>query len=335
MIPSAIILTDNELDEFFPTINRRKLHHLLPDLKHIDPLKASQNEFVDFVMGTRPELMITGWKCPTLPEDKLPELKSFLKYICHTGGSVRKLISKRFIESGIIVSNWGPTVSPNVAEGALLLILAALRRTSYWSIQMHCHGGWKDNNLKTETLLGRKVGIHGFGAITRELIGLLKPFKCDISVYSDWGTETMLAKYGAKRAATLEQLFSEADIIVDLAAATPANCHIVNEKLLRSIRPGGCFVNIGRGMVVDEEALGKVALEGQIQIALDVYEVEPLPTNSPLRGLDNVTIMPHLGGPTVDFRRNCGAYALENVNRYLKQEPLESVVNGEIYDRTT
>jgi phosphoglycerate dehydrogenase-like enzyme len=335
MIPSAIILTDNELEEFFPDGNREKLHQLLPELRYLDPLQASNDEFIDFVMGNRPELMITGWKCPNLPDELLPAMKSFLKYICHTGGSVRKLLSKKFIESGIIVSNWGSTVSPNVAEGALLLIMTALRRTSYWSIQMHCHGGWKDNNLKTETLLGRKVGIHGFGVISRELIGLLKPFNCDISVFSEWGTEKMLAEYGASRAVTLEQLFSESDIIVDLAAATPANYHIVNEKLLRTIRPGGVFVNIGRGMVVDEDALARVAAEGQIQVALDVYEVEPLPANSPLRGLNNVTLMPHLGGPTVDFRRNCGAYALSNVNRYLKHEPIESIVSGEIYDRTT
>lgn len=101
------------------------------------------------------------------------------------------------------------------------------------------------------------------------------------------------------------------------------------------MKPDSCFVNIGRGAVVDERALETIAKEKLIQIALDVYEVEPLPKDSPLRGLENVTLMPHLGGPTVDYRKECGRFALENIKRYLNHNPIESLVSEAIYDRST
>ncbi len=86
---------------------------------------------------------------------------------------------------------------------------------------------------------------------------------------------------------------------------------------------------------MDEAALARVAAEGHIEVALDVYEVEPLPTDSPLRGLPNVTLLPHLGGPTKDRRRDSGALCCNNLQRYLAGRPLEAEITLDIYDRTT
>jgi phosphoglycerate dehydrogenase-like enzyme len=86
---------------------------------------------------------------------------------------------------------------------------------------------------------------------------------------------------------------------------------------------------------VDEAALAQVAKDGKIQIALDVFEVEPLPKDSPLRGLPNVTLLPHLGGPTRDRRRDSGRLALNNLRAFLNGQPLEAVVSLDVYDRST
>jgi phosphoglycerate dehydrogenase-like enzyme len=110
---------------------------------------------------------------------------------------------------------------------------------------------------------------------------------------------------------------------------------MVTERLLRLIRPGGVFVNVGRGAVVDEEALLRVAREGQIQIALDVYGTEPLPATSGLRGLPNVILLPHLAGPTTDRRRDAGAFGLRNLRAYAADEEIESVITPEIFDHST
>ena len=97
------------------------------------------------------------------------------------------------------------------------------------------------------------------------------------------------------------------------------------------------FVNTGRAALVNEEALIKVAKTGRIQIALDVYHAEPLPPDSPLRGLDNVFLTPHIGGPTPDMRKHSGYQALNNIEAFLagKQSDLKSVVTVKEYDRMT
>jgi phosphoglycerate dehydrogenase-like enzyme len=130
-------------------------------------------------------------------------------------------------------------------------------------------------------------------------------------------------------------LFATSEIVVELAAATPETYNLVKEAHLRLIPEGGVFVNVGRGCVVDEAGLLRVAREGNLQIALDVFETEPLPVDSPFRGLPNVTLLPHLGGPTRDRRRDAGALALKNLRAYLRGEPQEAVVTLEVYDRSS
>jgi phosphoglycerate dehydrogenase-like enzyme len=145
----------------------------------------------------------------------------------------------------------------------------------------------------------------------------------------------LFADAGVERIHSLEELFSTSDVVIELAALIPENQHIITEELLRRIPEGGVFVNIGRGALVDEAGLVKVAREGKIQIALDVFEKEPLPADSPLRGLPNVCLLPHLGGPTHDRRRDSGALALKNLEAYLRGTPMEAVVSLEVYDRST
>jgi phosphoglycerate dehydrogenase-like enzyme len=177
--------------------------------------------------------------------------------------------------------------------------------------------------------------LHGFGSIAQSLVPMLRPFTQDIRAYSPHVPDALFAQYGVRRVTTLEELFAGSDVVVELAAATPANYHVVTESLLRAMPEGGVFVNVARGSVVDEAALVRVAREGRLQIALDVFETEPLPPDSPLRGLPNVTLLPHLGGPTRDRRRDSGALALRNIRAWLRGEPLEAVVTLEVYDRAT
>jgi phosphoglycerate dehydrogenase-like enzyme len=258
-----------------------------------------------------------------------------LRYLCHFSGTVRKLLPRVFVEKGLIATNWGNSISRVVAECGLLLTLAALRRVSSWSIDMHLNGAWKTPDVYVESLFGRRVGLHGFGNISQHLARLLKPFGVPMATYSPSVPDDVLESFGVTRVDTLEALFSENNVIIELAAYKPENVGLVSEELLRMIPDGGTFVNIGRGAVVDEDALLRIAREGRLQIALDVYGIEPLPVDSGFRGLPNVTLLPHLGGPTIDRRQDAGAHGVDNIERYLKGEPLESVVSLSVYDRST
>lgn len=201
---------------------------------------------------------------------------------------------------------------------------------------MRTEGRWKQGrHPDTLSLFGRRVGLHGLGAISRELVRLLEPFDLQVSAYSPSVPDETYAQLNVRRADTLEDLFSTSDVLVELAPGKPENHHLVGDDLLNRLPEQAVFVNVGRGMVVDEEALVRASRERGLHIALDVYETEPLPVDSPLRSLDNITILPHLGGPTPDRRRDCGELALQNLENYVSDKPLINLIDLNTYDRAT
>jgi len=329
-------LNDFEKADFFPPDLWSRLHRMPFQFNDLALPLTNCRQLPDYLHDAGAEVLVSCWATPPLPEDLPVGGSGQLRYVCHLAGSVKSLVPRSLIERGLKVTNWGGSVSRTVSECALLLILASLRRASAWTIAMHQNGAWKDKYaVVTESLFGRTVGLHGFGAIARELVPLLRPFGVNILAHSPSVSAETFARYCVRKFATLEEIFSESDIVVELAPATPQTYRVVDETMLRLIRPGGVFVNVGRGSVVDEDALARVAAEGEIQVGLDVYDVEPLPAESPLRRLPNVMLLPHLGGPTKDRRRDCGKFGVDNLDRYLNGEPLESEVTLDIYDRAT
>ena len=93
------------------------------------------------------------------------------------------------------------------------------------------------------------------------------------------------------------------------------------------LRDGAVLINTARGDVIDEEARAREAATGRIRAMLDVYEEEPLRMDSPLRGMENVILMPHKGGPTQDKRRDAGRIVLEDIARFQKGEPLQNEIS--------
>ncbi|GHB97839.1 hydroxyacid dehydrogenase [Cerasicoccus arenae] len=330
-----VVLNEWEKEDFLPPPLWSRLEKIFPQLQYHTPDEIAKKGWARVFSEVKPSILITGWRAPPLPPEVGLARESGLKYLCHLPGSVRKLVPRLWIENGLIVSNWGRSISHVVAECGLMMIISGLRRAGYWNYAMHRNGAWKTDALDTQSLFGRRVGIHGFGAISRCLVKLMEPFGVEVSTYSPSVSDEGLAEYGVQRSNSLEELFSENHIIVELAALTPEAEGIVGERLLRMIPEGGLFVNIGRGAVVDEDALIRTCAEGKIHAALDVYCTEPLPADSPLRKMENVLLLPHLGGPTVDQRQTAGAYGLANIERYLSGNPLESVVTLDIYDRAT
>ena len=334
-VRALVALSDAEIAEFFPGPMWTELEQLLPNLRRVQlPLK-DPNEWARLWSKSPAEILISAWQTPPLNGPIQPQELQSLRYVCYLAGSVRRLVPRDLVANGLLVTNWGNSIAATVAECTLMLILMALRRASHWAIAMHREGAWKDCMTTTQSLIGRRVGLHGFGGISQSLVPMLRPFTDKIQTYSPRVPEEMLAALGVSRVDSLEALFSSSEIVVELAAATPENHHVVQESHLRMIPEGGVFVNVGRGCVVDEAALARVAREGKLQIALDVFEQEPLPVHSPLRGLPNVTLLPHLGGPTRDRRRDSGALALKNLRAFLRGEPQEAVVTLDVYDRST
>jgi phosphoglycerate dehydrogenase-like enzyme len=327
-------MSDSERELFFPGFSE----DLIPfqSLEAFTPKPGELAEWEQVLRTYSPTIIVSSWSTPMIPESHINRADSELRYVCHTGGTVRKLVSRSLLERGILVTNWGSLASMPVAEHALLLMLAALRKLGAWRplIDMPT---WSNNSkrLKTRSLHGQRVGIHGFGKIARELLVLLRPFEVSFSAYSANVPPQLMRKENVKPCSSLEELFSSSDILVECEALTPETAQSVTKQVLELLPQDAIFVNIGRAQVVDEAALIRLATKGRIQLALDVFAQEPLPPDSPLLSIPNAILSPHIAGPTLDVYPRCGMHALENVRAYLAGEPVDSIITLEIYDRST
>jgi phosphoglycerate dehydrogenase-like enzyme len=297
----------------------------------------SQDHWVNYLEETQPTVLVSCWSTPPLPPSLLEKDSFPLRYVCHTTGTVKSKVPREFLTKGGLVTNWGNVISHNVAEHALLLILASLRNINSWRKQVVApYDGYGNAfKLKTASLRGKKVGIHGIGNVAGELIKLLQPFDVECRSFSQGVPSSYIREKGCIPCASLEELFRESEVVVECEALTPQSTGSVREEHFRLMPEGSVFVNVGRGAVVDEKALARVAAEGHIQVALDVFEREPLLPDSPLLTIENAVLSPHIAGPTNDWFHRCGDYAMENVDRYLAGQSLNGLVTLEIYDRTT
>jgi len=328
---TIIAIGPHELDLFFrgPSSGPERLTSLLPGATFFIPDRANEG-WGDFLRSARPNILVTAWSTPLVPAD-LPDLQ----YVCHVCGSVKKTVPRELIERGVIVTNWGDSVSEGLAEAALLLALSALRRSHYFSDQMHIKRGWQMYPAGTKTLFESRVGIHGFGASARRLVALLRPFRVQVSAFSQNVPDEMFQSLGVRRSASLDELFSTSDVLFEMEALIPETTGVVTERLLRLLPQDATFVNVARGALVDEDAATRLAAEGKIRLALDVYAEEPLPADSPLRDLKEVVLFPHVASPTDDRLHRCGDFALENLARFMRGEPLAARVSLDVFDRST
>lgn len=326
-----IALTEEELRRFFPPDLRKELSRIGYEIREREP---TADGWEKFLLDFQPEVVMGAWILPPIPLSCLFSNGGSVKYLCYITGTVRRKVTREMVAEGLLVTNWGDVIGKYVAEYTLMLILCALRRTMRYGIDLKIHSKWREKRTENRSLFNLRVGLHGFGSIARALVPLLKPFNVEISAHTGVPHE-MLEKYEVKRVATEEELFSNSDVLVELKPLTGKTEKTVTEDLLRLLPKDACFVNVGRGLVVDEEALCRVAREERIQVALDVYAVEPLPMESPLRELPNVTLLPHMGGATVDRDRACGESALGNLQNYFNNRPLAHSVAMDNYDRAT
>lgn len=281
-----------------------------------------------------PDVLVTSWSTPPLRIEWLRRPRA-LRYICHTTGSVRKLVPRIYVEEGGLVTNWGTLAAKTVAEHALLLILASLRRLPEWQGVISGERRWQPSPIITRTLYGKRVGLHGFGNVARALVALLRPFGANIAAFSYGVPEEHFVQHEVARCDSLETLFEQSEILVECEALNRFTTGIVTRHLLELLPEGALFVNVGRGAVVDERALGELAGQGRLHVGLDVYSQDPIHPESLLHAVEDAVLSPHLAGPTTDQFPLCGKLVEKNLRAFLSGEAVEAMVTLEMYDRAT
>ncbi len=278
------------------------------------------------------DVCICGWGSSSFNEVAL-RYADRLKIIAHTGGSASHLITKELFEKGIKVVSGNWFFAQSLAEGTLAYMLSSLRSIPYYNNEVQ-EGRWRNDDFYNEGILDQTIGLIGFGMTAQILVSMLKPFHVKIKVYSEHKTDDIYKEYGVERA-SLEEIITTCKIISIHMAQREDTYHIINRELLKKIPDGSILINTSRGSLIDEEALADELSTGRFKTALDVYEIEPLPKESRLRGLHNVILIPHMGGPTIDRRRSCTNGILDDIERFYKGDKLIYELNMEYIDRMT
>lgn len=278
------------------------------------------------------DVLFTGWNTARVDADVL-KAANCLKIHAHTGGSVASYVSREEYERGIIVLSGNDVFAQSVAEGCLCYTLMALRRT-YDYMDSIRNGGWRPEHDFMEGMIGKRVGIVGYGAIATYYTQLIQWFQPELLICSEFITEAELETANARKA-SLEEIFETCDIISLHAALNEDTRGMITGDLLKRIKPGALFVNTARAGLVEEEAFYEELATGRFRAALDVYHQEPIPADHILRKLDNVMMMPHVAGPTFDMREKVVLRLLEDIKAIGNHQPYRCGIPYEYAMRMT
>lgn len=228
------------------------------------------------------------------------------------------------LPAGIAVSAAGPGLAPAVSEHAVALLLS-LGRGLPDAARNQGERRW-DSAAKgrLSSLYGKTAAIVGFGSIGSEIARRLRGFGTRILAVSRRGLAGPLADE-AFPVHRLDQALGTADAVIVALPLTAETRNLFDEGRFGQCRPGGLFVNVGRGAVVDHAALRAALASGQLAGAgLDVTDPEPLPADDPLWAMDNVIITPHCAGG--GGYEALADFVADNVSRFLKGEPPLSLI---------
>lgn len=309
------ILVLNTLDEStFHTFFPEDVQERLTQLGSVCYWKGSWNSDELKACIRDVDVMITSWGAKAF-DKSFYEAANKLKIIAHTGGSVADLVNEEMEkQDDLILLSGNKYYAESVAQATICYMLLGQRKLYQTLKETERTGWWRpDYNAG---LRGKTVGLLSFGMIAKDVARMLQVFDCKVKVYSSHTiSEEEKNKYHFE-VCSLEELFGTCDIISIHSGLTEKTYHMVDEHLLSMMKEDALIVNTSRGAVIDEAALEKYAAEGKLRAVLDVFEVEPLPMDSKLRGLDNVVIVPHSGGPTIDVRRLVTMGLIDDIERY-------------------
>ena len=226
-------------------------------------------------------------------------------------------------ELGIKVARTTGSNAVPVAEFTIGLMIGALRHVAHGHHRLQ-NGEWRNwSNSSPLMLSGKTVGIVGFGAIGKKVARLLTGFGCDVLYNKTTRLGTDEEQRLGVRFAEPDQLRAESDVVSLHCPLTEATAGMIDRDAFRRMKPTAVLINVARGGVVVEPDLVRALEEGDIHsAAVDVFEIEPLPADSPLIGVPNLTLTPHLAAMAADNFAPTVNRMFENIRRVAQGESL-------------
>jgi phosphoglycerate dehydrogenase-like enzyme len=264
-----------------------------------------------------------------------------LRWIHSTAAAVHQLLIPEILNSRIILTNASSVHGPVVAEHVLALMFALAKRlpTAFGMQQRH---EWGQEQMTHEQpplreLRDATVGIVGVGSIGGEVARVASTMgmrvigvRANPMKGVDWvpANDPLRAQHRVYGPKDIDRMLSGADFVVISAPVTSSTTHLIGARALAAMKPDAYVINVARGALIDQRALIEALRERKIGgAALDVFEHEPLPADSPLWDLDNVLITPHQGGISHRLWERQFQLFSQNLRRFQMGAPLIGLVD--------
>jgi phosphoglycerate dehydrogenase-like enzyme len=250
-----------------------------------------------------------------------------LKLIAQTGRTTKHLDLANATRHGIAIAGTPADNGMSTMELTIALILALLRKIPQVNLRMR-EEVWPA--IAGQTLAGKTVGVFGFGRIGKEVARIMKAFAdTRVLAYSRTITPERAAEVGAE-SASFETLVKESDILTIHIQSNAQTRGIIGENEFAMMKRGALLVNTARGPIVSEPAMIRALESGRLGgVGLDVFDIEPLPMNHPLRRFDNAILMSHRGYATVEILTERYEQAINNILDFIEGEPVK-LLNPEV-----
>lgn len=250
-----------------------------------------------------------------------------LKFIAQTGRTTVHLDLPAATRHGIAIAGTAPDNGMSTMELTVALILALLRKIPQVNSRMR-EEAWPA--IAGNTLAGKTVGVFGFGRIGKEVARIIKAFNdTRVLAYSRTLTPERATEVGAE-CVPLDRLLKESDILTIHINSNVQTRGAIGAKEFAMMKRGALLVNTARGPIIAETAMIEALASGRLGgVGLDVYDVEPLPMDHPLRGFDNAILMSHRGYATVEILSERYQQAMDNILAFIDGKPL-TLLNPEV-----
>ena len=293
----------------------------LGELKVYD--RTSPSELLERSAGA--EVLVTNKTLITANDMvSLPELKYI--GVLATGYNVVDIDAAK--ARGIVVTNIPAYSTSSVAQMVFAHVLNITQRVGYYANE-NVQGRWTNNadfcywDTNLVELDGKKMGIVGYGNIGKATARIALAFGMEVLAYTS--KEQKDLPQGIKKA-TLDELFTESDVVSLHCPLTPETKELVNAERLKTMKPSAILINTGRGPLVNEQDLADALNEGRIAGAgLDVLSVEPSVANNPLLSAKNCFITPHIAWATKEARTRLMDIAINNLRSYQEGNIINNV----------
>jgi phosphoglycerate dehydrogenase-like enzyme len=330
------------------------------DVVNVLSTMGFSEEWLDRVRALSPRLRVAQYTAPSVDEvpddvwrdaDVLYTGSAFpdpvkaprLRWVQLDTSGVDHVRNSPVWQAPVDITTLNGVAPSNMAEFAVMMMLAfghhlkrmvELQQQRYWPTFQERWDWFMPSELR-----GATVGIIGYGSIGRQIGQIAHAFgmrvlalrrsggsgKADRQTYRipDLATATEREPERIYGPAELGEMLPECDYVVLMVPYTADSHHMINERALRAMKPSAVLINLARGGVVEEGALIRALQEGWIAgAALDVFEQEPLPADSPLWSMRNVMISPHVAGFTPHYHERVMGIFVENLTRFLEGQPL-------------